>query len=1073
MADPPESAPATRHDEDVLRYWLATLRHEASMVGGCEPLGRLDGQRPAKIDLARPSSGGRYFELPIAPAGRVDEGLVAFLTRTRGGLVVPLSAATGPLFEHWLHGAYRREYQVSRGRRGTGEVPTHDYKAGFPVVLHRQRRRTLLAPLLELEVPDVAWLDDEGEAWTPPGYSQRKAGRLGEPPKTLRLRARRPEPEDATLPLRLNLGLLQGVLGLEERSLRELREAADSDDAAGAVAAVARWLSRGPDGNGPEREVDPAQPAQAIEALVEAAAAWFATKGATVRPGAMIFDAAWGVPTGRLQDELTELLRDVPGLAESGPLTAYLAPDRGHGREGATRAHHVGLQIPRPLTAPQRRALEDGLTEPLTAVQGPPGTGKTHMILQLAAHMLVDNAARGAFDPASTGRRSRRERAEQLLVTSTNNQAVDQVVEPLGRQMAVERLALALRVGNRAILAQRTSADLDAVIKWVTEAAKGADVDAQWRAASEAFDAAWEQLVERGGEPRDAAVQTRRIAELERSLAPIERDIQILSAAFLSAAGEEEEEDAAQRHDELMELREALGVLEGGLEELYEEVSSDTPPDAATCASRWLGIIEPARARAVELAEVAGGPVPALAEPDWSDMDEASEDLFRQHRGVVARQEPVDASLRITAPNAERRAALTECMRRRDAIRDELTPLVEARDERRWTPDDDAFREALVPVEHGLYMAALALREAWAAAHAPAIKRLCRGLKRSATGLQPWTTILERHDNERVWRALFPVVGSTLLSLANTLPLERGAVDLVVIDEAGQCPPAYVVPALYRANRAMIVGDVHQLEPVVMVTDREEAGVRRRQRIELPAELLAKVQMSAGGRTSAQSLAQLHAARVHRLVDHYRCQPEIAAISDALCDYGLRTHTPRRTLEGQARWLRAPVLFVPARGRQERRGGSLMNLPQADRVVRMVRYLVDVGLRPRDIGVLTPYRAQMSALATGLRAAGVPLEPWEMGGLPEAPTAPPGGGVVLGTVHRLQGGERDVVIFSTVVTDQASLRFIDDRPNLVNVAVSRARVHLAIFGDPEVLALGDYTGELVSAVTDVGWLRGS
>jgi hypothetical protein len=29
------------------------------------------------------------------------------------------------------------------------------------------------------------------------------------------------------------------------------------------------------------------------------------------------------------------------------------------------------------------------------------------------------------------------------------------------------------------------------------------------------------------------------------------------------------------------------------------------------------------------------------------------------------------------------------------------------------------------------------------------------------------------------------------------------------------------------------------------------------------------------------------------LVDHFRCQPEIIALSDALCDYGLAVHTPR------------------------------------------------------------------------------------------------------------------------------------------------------------------------------------
>jgi superfamily I DNA and/or RNA helicase len=54
-----------------------------------------------------------------------------------------------------------------------------------------------------------------------------------------------------------------------------------------------------------------------------------------------------------------------------------------------------------------------------------------------------------------------------------------------------------------------------------------------------------------------------------------------------------------------------------------------------------------------------------------------------------------------------------------------------------------------------------------------------------------------------------------------------------------------------------------------------------------------------------------------------------------------------------------------------------------------------------------------------------------------------------------------VVLFSTVITDRRSLPFLDDRVNLVNVAVSRARDHLVTFGSPDALRGGARTRLLV------------
>jgi superfamily I DNA and/or RNA helicase len=69
--------------------------------------------------------------------------------------------------------------------------------------------------------------------------------------------------------------------------------------------------------------------------------------------------------------------------------------------------------------------------------------------------------------------------------------------------------------------------------------------------------------------------------------------------------------------------------------------------------------------------------------------------------------------------------------------------------------------------------------------------------------------------------------------------------------------------------------------------------------------------------------------------------------------------------------------------------------------------------------------------------------------------------VALGTVHRFQGGERSIVLFSSVVTRASSLVFLNARPNLLNVAISRAQHHVVCLGHAAVLARGPRSRLLV------------
>jgi superfamily I DNA and/or RNA helicase len=107
------------------------------------------------------------------------------------------------------------------------------------------------------------------------------------------------------------------------------------------------------------------------------------------------------------------------------------------------------------------------------------------------------------------------------------------------------------------------------------------------------------------------------------------------------------------------------------------------------------------------------------------------------------------------------------------------------------------------------------------------------------------------------------------------------------------------------------------------------------------------------------------------------------------------------------------------------------------------------------IGVISPYRRQVDALTQRLKSRWSDFSPKS-----------------IGTVHTFQGGQKSVIIFSTRQCQSTdSLWFINRRPNLLNVAVSRARELFILVGNLARISEGGYTRELVEYIKEFGEMR--
>jgi hypothetical protein len=293
------------------------------------------------------------------------------------------------------------------------------------------------------------------------------------------------------------------------------------------------------------------------------------------------------------------------------------------------------------------------------------------------------------------------------------------------------------------------------------------------------------------------------------------------------------------------------------------------------------------------------------------------------------------------------------------------------------------------------------------------------------------TDFRSRTSFDEVMRT-FPCCATTTLSAGSKIPLESGRFDFAVIDEASQADIASCLPILYRAKRAVVIGDEMQLRPIVTLPEgkAEELfaayGLDGEQDRELDYRSTSMLDLAncrfiqAGGQRIL-------------LRNHYRCHPDIISYSNR-CFYSgyLRIKTESEAKQG--------VFFHDVPGEAQPRWS---NDAEVAYVVARVGKLLGAGMRHDQIGIVTPFKQQSMRITAALRSRNL--------------LSGAAGVLTVDTAHGFQGDERDIMIFSLVVSPNmpdGSIRWIHnvntDSKNLLNVALTRARKELHLVGNRSV-----------------------
>ncbi|HEY3683023.1 MAG TPA: ATP-binding protein [Streptosporangiaceae bacterium] len=318
------------------------------------------------------------------------------------------------------------------------------------------------------------------------------------------------------------------------------------------------------------------------------------------------------------------------------------------------------------------------------------------------------------------------------------------------------------------------------------------------------------------------------------------------------------------------------------------------------------------------------------------------------------------------------------------------------------------------------------------------------------------------------WQTLFlmvPVVSTTFASCGRLFAeLGREELGWLLVDEAGQASPQQPVGALWRAKRAVLVGDPLQLEPIVQLPADVQAILRDCYDVShgwLPdgisaqgvADRVNRWGTEVRRRNSDGEQEQVWVGSPLRV--HRRCEDPMFAISNEIAYDGLMVDgtEPKRLLDPE-RWgsdYKASCWIHVEGGEHD----GKWNSREGDALVGRLQTLHrQCGVPLAEIRVLSPFRdvvRNCKRRVYALRWEDDPPEGMSAGDYQEQVSRFTGR--QIGTVHTMQGREADVVFLvlgTQAEAGEGARRWAAMTSNLLNVAVSRAKRRLFVIGNRDL-----------------------
>ena len=284
-----------------------------------------------------------------------------------------------------------------------------------------------------------------------------------------------------------------------------------------------------------------------------------------------------------------------------------------------------------------------------------------------------------------------------------------------------------------------------------------------------------------------------------------------------------------------------------------------------------------------------------------------------------------------------------------------------------------------------------------------------------------------------LWDSFFlcvPVVSTSLASASRLFPnIDKNQIGWLLIDEAGQATPQSAVGLIQRSKRCVIVGDPLQIEPVVTISKnlvnkfRNDKGIS-----EVWSPYASSVQRLADRISVYGTQIDENTWTGFPLRTHRRCQDPMFSIANKIA-YQDQMVLGTSTEKSSEKYLGASCWFDVVGGGE---GDSQVIKEEIEFLTQKIAELRE---RYQDnVYVISPFKAVAKECDRVLRERFNDSK------------------VLCGTIHTFQGKEADVVflVLGSQPNREGSRRWASEKPNMLNVAVTRAKKRCYIIGNKKL-----------------------
>ncbi|XP_078494318.1 zinc finger protein 2 [Ciona intestinalis] len=268
--------------------------------------------------------------------------------------------------------------------------------------------------------------------------------------------------------------------------------------------------------------------------------------------------------------------------------------------------------------------------------------------------------------------------------------------------------------------------------------------------------------------------------------------------------------------------------------------------------------------------------------------------------------------------------------------------------------------------------------------------------------------------------------------------------DDVIIDECGQSLEAACWISLLRARRCILAGDHLQLPPTIISHKAAANGL---------ATTLLERMITLHGDSVVSMLTEQY--RMHSDIMHWASGQMYDGKLTANCKVQSHLLSDMPCVENTED-TRQPLLLVDTAGcemyeSESEESISKANTGEAMIVCSHVETLVKTGVKESDIAIISPYNLQVDLLRQSLKEIHPNIE--------------------IKSVDGFQGREKEAVILTLVRSNMdREIGFLSDKRRL-NVAVTRARRHLAVVCDSTTVCSDNFIKSLIDHITEHGDIR--